>query len=276
MDQLILTLHVDAAHLAQHLVVIRIIHLNPHFYRTIGKVYVIQKGILYIRSRKPDAFLTHITDVAEFFHDFLYLGKDLTFQLMIHRKHFHPFRNEKPYLTHWKFIENFFQNAGDIFFFQLFAISRHSGDLILFLNVSGNCQRFFFIGHLGVHNDKKWLALFFQLRNRPFLCLQEIFSGNLSKASVCSDDKAYGRVLFDHLSRPHLCRLMKWDSLFKPGCFYHPFLSAFDVSCRILYQKSHTVDQAYLYLLVIAQNYRNRFLWNKLRFHRGDHFTGTA
>ena len=134
MDQLIFALHLNPAHLAEHLIIIFISDPDSDLHRSIRKSDFFQQGILHIRTGKLYGFLCDIPDMKQIFHLFPDLGKKLLFQLMIHWKHFHPFRNKKLNLTDRKFVEYVFHDTDHIFFAELVAVYSERSHLIFLLN----------------------------------------------------------------------------------------------------------------------------------------------
>ena len=195
---------------------------------------------------------------------------------MFRRKHLHPFRNKQFNLADWKFIKDFFQDSGHIFFSELFTVHCQSGYPIFLFQIFYSFSGFLTVWGLGVYQDQKRFSLGFQFFYCLFFCRDKIFSGDLPEASVCCNYNSDGGMLADHFFRSDAGRIMKWDCFFLPGRFDHPFPAFFHISGRIFYQKSHTVDKLYPDFLVFPYGYFHRFFWNKFGFYSRDHFPGTA
>ena len=200
MDQVVFALHGDTTHFAEDFVIKFIFYLYPHPDDTIGQVDLIQKGFLHIGAIQPDRIPGNIPDMTQFLHFFPDLIEDLFLQFVIRRKHFRPFWNEELYLAYREFIENVFQDSGNVFSAKLFTVGCDSCNTVFLLEFLRQFQGFFFIGKLGVYKDQERFLLLFQFLYSLFFCFRKVFSGKFPEAAVCCDHKSYGGMIFDNFA----------------------------------------------------------------------------
>ena len=184
MDQLVLAFHGDSAHVTEHFVIVLVIYLDADLYGAVGQIDVIQKGFLDIGAFQLYRFPGDVPDVEHALHAGFDLGKDLGFQLVVSRQHFHPFWHEKLDLGNRKLIQDFFQNLGYVLFFQLFTVYRYYRYQIFLLKLLCKLSGFLLVGELGIYHYEERFSLFFQFCYCLFLCLNEIFPWNFPEAAI--------------------------------------------------------------------------------------------
>ena len=155
---------------------------------------------------------------------------------------------------------------------QLVTVYCQSSYLIFLLDFFRCFQSRIFIWHLRIYQHDKWFLLFFQFLNSLLFCLRKIVSGKFTETSVSCDHNTYCGMLLNYFLCSDACGLAKWDCLLKPGSFYHSFFPVLRLPGCTLYQKTHTVDQADLYLLIFSESDGNCFFGNKFCFCCGNDF----
>ena len=195
---------------------------------------------------------------------------------MIHRKHIHPFGEIELHRRQGKFIQDLFQNAVDVFLFQLFTVHRHHGYIIFFTDLFRHLSGFFRVRFLTVYQHQKWLSGFFQCQDRLLFSPQIIASGKLTDTAVRSDHQSDGGVIPHDLIRADLRRLGKGNLLFRPGCFHHALRIFLHVSRRAVDHVAHTVNQPHRYFNIVVQSHLCRFIGNEFRLRCCDGLTARA
>ena len=160
-DQIVFTFHLNPTHFTEYFVIIFVFDLHSNTDTATRQTDFLQHGFLYTRNPEADRFSGDVFDMMKFFHLRANTVQNLCFQLVICRKHLHPFRNKKLNFCHREFIQHIRKNFGDIFFAKLFTVCCHGDDTIFFLKGADKVLCFFFVWCLRIHKKQKRLALFF-------------------------------------------------------------------------------------------------------------------
>ena len=135
MDQLIFTGDFLADHLAEHFIIIGVIHIQHNFNAAVRHIYGVRFATLHVFAFHGYRTFDHIPDAGNSFHKLRNLRHNILFHAIRYRQHFHPFRHIKFHNRNGELIQDFFQNLINIFLFQLFAVHRHGADLIFCLQL---------------------------------------------------------------------------------------------------------------------------------------------